>query len=57
MVNIPTFYLLSSLLIQPFSTQLMQLAGEGNRVEIEENFLDGRVVTITAYYGRLTHTI
>lgn len=29
----------------------MQLAGPGNRVEIEQNLLNNKVKTITAYYG------
>lgn len=31
--------------------ELMQLAGPGNRVEIEQNLLNNKVKTITAYYG------
>lgn len=31
--------------------QLVQLSGEGNSVEIEQNFLNKKVKTITAYYG------
>ena len=34
-----------------FPFQLMQLAGPGRHVEIQENMLDGRILTITAYYG------
>ncbi|GFT13200.1 trimethylguanosine synthase [Nephila pilipes] len=33
--------------------QLVQLAGEGNHVEIEQNALNKKVKTITAYYGDL----
>ncbi|CAL1264433.1 unnamed protein product [Larinioides sclopetarius] len=33
--------------------QLVQLAGEGNQVEIEQNALNKKVKTITAYYGDL----
>lgn len=33
--------------------QLAILAGKGNAVEIEQNFLDRKLVAITAYYGNL----
>lgn len=33
--------------------QLATLAGPGNAVEIEQNFLDRKLVAITAYYGDL----
>lgn len=33
--------------------QLATLAGPGNSVEIEQNFLDRKLVAITAYYGEL----
>lgn len=33
--------------------QLATLAGPGNAVEIEQNFLDRKLVAITAYYGEL----
>ncbi|XP_055938794.1 trimethylguanosine synthase-like isoform X2 [Argiope bruennichi] len=36
--------------------QLVQLAGEGNHVEIEQNALNKKVKTITAYYGDLVIT-
>ncbi|GFR14136.1 trimethylguanosine synthase [Trichonephila clavata] len=36
--------------------QLVQLAGEGNHVEIEQNSLNKKVKTITAYYGELVST-
>lgn len=29
----------------------MRLAGPGNRVEIEQNLLNNKVKTVTAYYG------
>lgn len=29
------------------------MAGHGNKVEIEQNILDKKVKTITAYYGNL----
>ncbi|XP_069702009.1 uncharacterized protein Tgs1 isoform X2 [Periplaneta americana] len=35
--------------------QLVMLAGPGGQVEIEQNFLDKRLVAITAYYGELIH--
>lgn len=31
--------------------QLMRLAGPGNKVEIEQNLLNNKVKTVTAYYG------
>lgn len=31
------------------------LAGPGSEVEIEQNFLDKKLVAITAYYGELIH--
>lgn len=33
--------------------QLAIYAGKGNAVEIEQNFLDRKLVAITAYYGKL----
>lgn len=33
--------------------QLVRLAGEGNKVEIEQNLLNTKLKTITAYYGEL----
>lgn len=33
--------------------QLAILAGPGNAVEIEQNFLDRKLIAITAYYGQL----
>jgi trimethylguanosine synthase len=33
--------------------QLALLAGPGNGVEIEQNFLDRKLIAITAYYGNL----
>ncbi|GFS52018.1 trimethylguanosine synthase [Trichonephila clavipes] len=36
--------------------QLVELAGEGNHVEIEQNSLNKKVKTITAYYGQLVST-
>lgn len=35
--------------------QLVVLAGPGGQVEIEQNFLDKRLVAVTAYYGELIH--
>lgn len=35
--------------------QLVMLAGPGGQVEIEQNFLDKRLVAVTAYYGQLIH--
>lgn len=35
--------------------QLVMLAGPGGEVEIEQNFLDKRLVAVTAYYGELIH--
>lgn len=35
--------------------QLVMLAGPGGQVEIEQNFLDKRLVAVTAYYGELIH--
>ena len=34
-------------------SQLMSLAGPGNKVEIEQNLLNKRIKTMTAYYGDL----
>ena len=36
--------------------QLAALAGPGGRVEVEQNLLNGRAKTITAYYGDLIGT-
>ncbi len=33
--------------------QLTSLAGPGGSVEIEQNVLNGKVKTVTAYYGEL----
>jgi len=33
--------------------KVMKLAGEKNFVEIERNFCNGNIKTITAYYGNL----
>lgn len=33
--------------------QLTQLAGPGGRVEIEQSFLDRKLIALTAYYGEL----
>lgn len=33
--------------------QLAILAGPGNSVEIEQNFLDRKLIALTAYYGNL----
>jgi trimethylguanosine synthase len=33
--------------------QLVSLAGPGGRVEIEQNLLNGKMKTTTAYYGDL----
>ncbi|PSN39430.1 hypothetical protein C0J52_12359 [Blattella germanica] len=35
--------------------QLVMLAGPGGQVEIEQNFLDRRLIAVTAYYGELIH--
>ncbi|KAJ9598683.1 hypothetical protein L9F63_010632, partial [Diploptera punctata] len=35
--------------------QLVMLAGPGGSVEIEQNFLEKRLVAVTAYYGELIH--
>jgi len=35
--------------------QLVMLAGPGGQVEIEQNFVDKRLVAVTAYYGELIH--
>lgn len=35
------------------SKQLAFLAGPGNAVEIEQNFLDRKLIALTAYYGHL----
>lgn len=35
------------------SKQLAFLAGPGNAVEIEQNFLDRKLIALTAYYGDL----
>lgn len=34
-------------------TQVTKLAGPGNSVEIEQSFLDRKLIGITAYYGNL----
>ncbi|XP_066583033.1 trimethylguanosine synthase isoform X2 [Prorops nasuta] len=34
--------------------QLAMLSGSGNGVEVEQNFLDRKLVSLTAYYGELT---
>jgi len=31
----------------------MELAGDGGAVEVEENYINSRMKTITAYYGSL----
>jgi trimethylguanosine synthase len=35
--------------------QLVSCAGEGNRVEIEQNFINRKLKTLTAYYGELVN--
>lgn len=35
------------------TSQLALLAGAGNAVEIEQNFLDRKLIALTAYYGNL----
>ncbi|KAK7788575.1 hypothetical protein R5R35_000160 [Gryllus longicercus] len=35
--------------------QLVMLAGPGGQVEIEQNFLDKKLVAVTAYFGELIH--
>ena len=37
-------------------TQLVSLAGPGGKVEVEQNFLNKKLKTITAYYGDLIDT-
>ena len=37
-------------------TQLVELAGPGGHVEIEQNCLSGKVKALTAYYGNLVRT-
>ena len=39
------------MLTSPITLQLEELAGPGNHVEVEENLLNNKVKTITAYYG------
>lgn len=36
--------------------QLVQLAGPDGQSEIEQNLLNGKVKTITAYFGELIRT-
>lgn len=36
-----------------FFLQVASLAGPGGKVEIEQNFLNNRLKTITAYFGNL----
>ena len=43
-------YTLSVLLVM---FQLTSLAGPGGKMEIEQNFLNKKLKTITAYYGEL----
>lgn len=38
-----------------FSLQLAVLAGPGGQVEIEQNFLDKKLVAVTAYYGEVIY--
>jgi trimethylguanosine synthase len=33
--------------------QIASLAGPGGRVEVEQNFLNNKLKTITAYFGNL----
>ena len=42
-----TLFLIASML------QLTSLAGPGGRVEVEQNFLNHKLKTITAYFGEL----
>ncbi|KAF4519773.1 hypothetical protein B566_EDAN009733 [Ephemera danica] len=35
--------------------QLMRIAGPGGQVEIEQNFLNKKLVAVTAYYGELVN--
>lgn len=37
--------------------QLAHLAGPGNAVEIEQNFLDRKLIALTAYYGQLVQSV
>lgn len=39
------------------SKQLALLAGPGNAVEIEQNFLDRKLIALTAYYGSLVQRV
>ncbi|CDQ71937.1 unnamed protein product [Oncorhynchus mykiss] len=34
-------------------TKIASLAGPGGRVEVEQNFLNNKLKTITAYFGNL----
>lgn len=36
-----------------FVFQIASLAGPGGRVEVEQNFLNNKLKTITAYFGHL----
>lgn len=38
------------------TSQLAIIAGQGGAVEIEQNFLDRKLIAITAFYGNLIHT-
>ena len=46
-------YILGHTKFVHFSLQLVQLAGPGEAVEVEQNFLNKKLKTITAYYGDL----
>ena len=35
------------------SLQVVSLAGPGEKVELEQHYLNGRLKTLTAYYGEL----
>lgn len=36
-----------------FLTQIASLAGPGGKVEVEQNFLNNKLKTVTAYFGCL----
>ncbi len=37
--------------------QLCSLAGPGGQVEVEQNVLNGKTKTVTAYYGNLVSDV
>lgn len=42
-----------SFLYTYINLQLAMLAGVGGGVEVEQNFLDKKLIALTAYYGEL----